>query len=166
MHTELKNSYYFNWVWEINFGGVRISTSHLSVSSPLHVPPWSKQTQLPQYYTSQRFLPHLSLLTSHCSEFSNQCSNSHTHKVWQSLIYMSSTIYPPVDLNTYPPVTYRECDSLIPWDSFEELSKFSHSQLQIIFITVQWRQSQETSVVTLLLHCGDLKNEELLEGVS
>lgn len=80
---------------------------------------------------------------------------------------MSSKIYPPVDLNTYPPVAYWECDSLIPWNSLEELSKFGHSQLQIIFITVQWRQSQETSVVTLLLHCRDLKkNEELLEGVT
>lgn len=77
---------------------------------------------------------------------------------------MCSKIYPPVDLNTSLPVAYQESDNLIPKNSSEELSKFSHSQLQMIFIIVQWRQSQETSGVTLPLHCGDLKkNEDFLE---
>jgi len=64
--TEPKNSHYFNWVWETDFGGVRIWKSHLSVSYPQRVPPRPQQTRLPQHFSSQRLLPHLSVLKSYC----------------------------------------------------------------------------------------------------
>lgn len=114
--TEPKNSYYFNWAWETDFGGVRIwksPVSHLTSARTTSI----RADRAPSVLVPKDFsltCHHRGAIVLNLATNTVITIHTTTDKVWKSLTYMSSTIYPPVDLNTSLPVAYQESDNLIP----------------------------------------------------